>query len=87
MELKRIRWGLFRRYYPLLLDALAIVLEALSISDMLQVILKLYASYDLPKRTGSAPVIFAISELLLASPSLSSSLSKTFKLIQVRRAA
>ena len=34
MELERIRRDLFRRYYPLLLDASAIVLEALSVSDM-----------------------------------------------------
>ena len=87
MELKRIRWVLFRRYYPLLLDASAIVLAALSVFDMLQMFLKLQESHDLPKRTGSAPVIFAISELLLASPFLSSNLSKTFKSMQVRRAA
>ena len=35
MELKRIGWGLFRRYCPLLLDASATVLERLSVSHLL----------------------------------------------------
>ena len=38
--------------------------------------------HGLPVRSGSAPVNFASSELLLASPFLSSSVSNSFDLIR-----
>ena len=83
----RIRWDLFQIRSPLRLDASSTVLELLLRLVMLQTLQNLESGYDPPVSSGSAPVILASSELLLASPSLSSNFSKRPILMPTRSAA